>query len=134
MQGGKPQNSTRLTVSLSLFQETFFTSTFRNDDFLKNLHYIPTTYEAETFKTDAPRKTEDLIQYSTVSKLYILRNIRWKPAKYRNSFGVTRHFPTTSSQATYDQSSSYSQVNRPSGGQQNPRFISGRSDTIKIYP
>ena len=55
IQGGKPKNPTRVTVSLSLFQETFLTSTFRNDNFLKNLRYDPTTYEAETFKTDDPR-------------------------------------------------------------------------------
>ena len=47
-----PKNSTRLTVSLSLFHETFLTSTFQNDDFLKELRYDPTTYEAETFTSD----------------------------------------------------------------------------------
>ena len=59
IQGGKPQNSTRLTVSLSLFQETFLTSTFRNNDFLKNLHYDPTTYKAETFKTNDRHTKEE---------------------------------------------------------------------------
>ena len=98
---------------MSLFQETFLTSTFRNDDFLKNLRYDPTTYEAETFKTDDPFTEEERIQLSTISKRYITRNLRWKRAKSRNSSGVTRHLPTTSSQATYDQSSSYSQDKRP---------------------
>ena len=34
IQGGKPQNSTRLTVSLSLFHETFLTSTFQDNALL----------------------------------------------------------------------------------------------------
>ena len=62
IQGSKPQNSTRLTVSLSLFQETFLTSTFQNDDFLKDLRYDPTPYKAETFKTDVPPTKEDHIK------------------------------------------------------------------------
>ena len=37
-----------------MFHETFLTSIFQNDDFLKELRYDPTTYEAETFKTDVP--------------------------------------------------------------------------------
>ena len=49
------KNSTRLTVSLSLFQETFLTSTFQDDDSLKQLRYDPTAYKAETFTTDDPR-------------------------------------------------------------------------------
>ena len=37
-----------------MFHETFLISTFQSDDFLKELRYNPTTYEAETFKTDVP--------------------------------------------------------------------------------
>ena len=47
---------------------------------------------------------------------------------------MTRHLSTTSSQATHNQSSSYPQVQRPSGEQGNPRFISQRSNSVKIYP
>ena len=36
---------------------------------------------------------------------------------------MTRHLPTTSSQATHNQSSSYPQVNAPFGEQQKSRFI-----------
>ena len=47
---------------------------------------------------------------------------------------MTRHLPTTSSQATHNQSRSYHKINDPSGEQRNPRFISGRSDAAQIYP
>ena len=66
-----PQNSSRLTVSSSLFHETFLTSTFQNDEFLKELHYDPTTYDAETFKPDVPAMEEERIQVSSLSKRYI---------------------------------------------------------------
>ena len=81
IKGGKPQNSTRLTVSLSLFHKTFLTSTFDNDDFLKELRYYPTTYESETFKTDVPATEEEHIKFSLVFKRYITRQLPWKRAK-----------------------------------------------------
>ena len=89
IQGGKPQNSTRLTVSLSLFQETFLTSTFGMTTYGTQLPYDRTTYEAEMFKTDGPVTEEERIQCSTISKCYITGNLRWKRAKKRNSSGVT---------------------------------------------
>ena len=107
IQGGKPQNSTRLTVSLSLFHETFLTSSFRDNDSLKQLRYNPTAYKAEPFTTDDPRPEEEHIKVSTISKRYIMRNLRWKRAKRRNSTSVTRRLPTTSSYATRNHTSSY---------------------------
>ena len=68
IKGGKPQNSTRLTVSLSLFHETFLTSIFQNNDFLKELRYYPTTYEAETFQTDVSPTEAEHIKFSSVLK------------------------------------------------------------------
>ena len=73
IQGSKSQNSTRLTVSLSLFQETFLTSTFQSSDFTTELRYDPTPYEAETFRTDGPVTREDDIKVSSVSKRYSTR-------------------------------------------------------------
>ena len=58
IQGSKSQNSTRLTVSSSLFHETFLTSIFGTTTFQTELRYDPTHYEAETFKTDGPPTKE----------------------------------------------------------------------------
>ena len=44
----------------------------------EKLHYDPTTYEAETFKTDVPPTEEERIKGSSVFKRYITRNLPWK--------------------------------------------------------
>ena len=75
IKGGKPQNSTRLSVSASLCHETFLISTFQNDAFLKKLRYYPTTYEAEMFPPNVLPNKEERITFfwysSTSRELYL---------------------------------------------------------------
>ena len=80
IKGGKPQKFYKINSLKSLFHETFLTSTFQNNAFLKELRYDPMAYEAEMFKTDIPSTEEEHIKVSLVSKI-ITRNLPWKRAK-----------------------------------------------------